>query len=33
MGLSQVVPTQRGRDTYKVLDSTSNKFSLAAFYL
>jgi 4-amino-4-deoxy-L-arabinose transferase-like glycosyltransferase len=33
MGLSQIVPTTRGRDTYEVLDTTSNKFSLAAFYL
>ena len=33
MGLSQVVPTTRGRESYKVLDTTSNKFSLAAFYL
>jgi hypothetical protein len=33
MGLSQIVPTNRGRDTYEVLDTTSNKFSIAAFYL
>ena len=33
MGMSQVVPTTRARDTYEVLDTTSNKFSLAAFYL
>ena len=28
-----VLPTQRARDSYEVLDTTSNKFSLAAFYL
>jgi hypothetical protein len=27
------LPTQRGRDSYEVLDTTSNKFGLAAFYL
>jgi 4-amino-4-deoxy-L-arabinose transferase-like glycosyltransferase len=27
------LPTQRARDTYEVLDTTSNKFSLAAFWL
>ncbi len=27
------LPTQRARDTYEVLDTTSNKFGLAAFYL
>jgi hypothetical protein len=28
-----LIPTQRGRDTYEVLDTTSNKFSLAVFTL
>jgi 4-amino-4-deoxy-L-arabinose transferase-like glycosyltransferase len=28
-----VLPTKRAQDTYEVLDTTSNKFSLAAFYL
>jgi hypothetical protein len=28
-----MVPTQRGRDTFEVLDTTSNKFGLGAFYL
>jgi len=27
------VPTQRGRESFDVIDQTSNKFSLAAFYL
>ncbi|HEX8110801.1 MAG TPA: hypothetical protein VF516_23880, partial [Kofleriaceae bacterium] len=27
------LPTQRARDSYEVLDTTSNKFSLAAFWL
>ena len=26
-----MLPTQRGRDTYEVIDTTSNKFSLASF--
>jgi len=28
-----LLPTQRGRDSFEVLDTTSNKFSLAAFTL
>ena len=28
-----LLPTPRGRDTFEVLDTTSNKFSLAAFWL
>jgi 4-amino-4-deoxy-L-arabinose transferase-like glycosyltransferase len=28
-----MVPTQRGRDTFEILDTTSNKFSIVAFYL
>ncbi|MGE5181588.1 MAG: ArnT family glycosyltransferase [Acidobacteriota bacterium] len=28
-----MLPTQRGRDSFEVLDTTSNKFGLAAFYL
>ncbi|TMQ22825.1 MAG: hypothetical protein E6J91_00955 [Deltaproteobacteria bacterium] len=27
------LPTQRARDSYEVIDTTSNKFSLAAFWL
>jgi hypothetical protein len=27
------LPTPRARDSYEVLDTTSNKFGLAAFYL
>ena len=33
MGFSQLAPTTRAKDTYQVLDTTSNKFSIAAFYL
>jgi len=33
MGFSQLAPTTRAKDTYEVLDTTSNKFSIAAFYL
>ncbi len=32
-GFSQLAPTSRAHDTYEVLDTTSNKFSIAAFYL
>jgi len=28
-----LLPTQRARDTFEVLDTTSNKFSIAAFTL
>jgi hypothetical protein len=28
-----MLPTQRARDTFEVLDTTSNKFSMVAFYL
>ena len=28
-----MLPTQRARDSYEVLDTTSNKFALSAFYL
>ncbi len=31
--LKGIIPTQTGRDTYVILDTTSNKFSLAAFQL
>jgi hypothetical protein len=33
MGFSSLAPTTRAKDTYEVLDTTSNKFSIAAFYL
>jgi 4-amino-4-deoxy-L-arabinose transferase-like glycosyltransferase len=33
MGVKGMLPTQRGRDSFEVLDTTSNKFSLAAFWL
>ena len=33
MGFSQIAPTTRAKETYEVLDTTSNKFSIAAFYL
>ena len=32
-GMKSIVPTQRARDSYEVLDTTSNKFWLAAFWL
>jgi 4-amino-4-deoxy-L-arabinose transferase-like glycosyltransferase len=32
-GMKSLVPTQRARDTYEVLDTTSNKFSLSAFWM
>jgi 4-amino-4-deoxy-L-arabinose transferase-like glycosyltransferase len=32
-GPKSSLPTQRARDSYEVLDTTSNKFGLAAFYL
>jgi 4-amino-4-deoxy-L-arabinose transferase-like glycosyltransferase len=32
-GIKALLPTQRAKDTFEVLDTTSNKFSLAAFYL
>lgn len=32
-GIRASLPTQRARDTYEVLDTSSNKFSLAAFWL
>jgi hypothetical protein len=32
-GVRAMLPTQRGRDSFEVLDTTSNKFSIAAFYL
>jgi len=32
-GFTQLAPTTRAHDTYQVLDTTSNKFSIAAFYL
>jgi 4-amino-4-deoxy-L-arabinose transferase-like glycosyltransferase len=31
--IKSLLPTQRGRDSYEVLDTTSNKFSLGAFWL
>ncbi len=30
-GVRSMLPTQRGRDSFEVLDTTSNKFSLASF--
>ncbi|MBL0213462.1 MAG: glycosyltransferase family 39 protein [Myxococcales bacterium] len=32
-GMRSMIPTQRGRDSFEVLDTTSNKFSLAGFTL
>jgi 4-amino-4-deoxy-L-arabinose transferase-like glycosyltransferase len=32
-GARSMLPTQRGRDSFEVLDTTSNKFSLASFTL
>ncbi|HEV7558637.1 MAG TPA: hypothetical protein VGO00_24370, partial [Kofleriaceae bacterium] len=32
-GLRSQVPTQRGKDTFEILDNSSNKFSIAAFFL
>ena len=32
-GVRSMLPTQRGRDSFEVLDTTSNKFSLAGFTL
>ena len=32
-GIKSSLPTQRARDSYEILDTTSNKFSLAAFFL
>ena len=31
--MKSMLPTQRGRDTYEVVDTSCNKFSLAAFWL
>jgi 4-amino-4-deoxy-L-arabinose transferase-like glycosyltransferase len=31
--MRSILPTQRARDSYEVLDTTSNKFSLGAFWL
>lgn len=33
MGLRGLLPTQRARDTFKVVDTTSNKFTMVAFTL
>lgn len=33
MGLRSLLPTQRARDSFKVIDTTSNKFTMVAFYL
>jgi hypothetical protein len=33
MSMKSMLPTQRGRDSYEVLDTSCNKFSLAAFWL
>jgi 4-amino-4-deoxy-L-arabinose transferase-like glycosyltransferase len=33
MGVRSMLPTQRARDSYEAIDTTSNKFSLAAFWL
>jgi hypothetical protein len=30
---TQVAPTIRSKETFKILDTTSNKFAIAAFYL
>ncbi|HEX4421324.1 MAG TPA: hypothetical protein VH165_25590, partial [Kofleriaceae bacterium] len=32
-GIRSLLPTQRARDSYEVLDTTSNKFSLGGFWL
>jgi hypothetical protein len=32
-GVRATLPTQRARDSYEVIDTTSNKFALAAFWL
>jgi 4-amino-4-deoxy-L-arabinose transferase-like glycosyltransferase len=32
-GVRSMLPTQRARDTYEVIDTSSNKFSVAAFWL
>ena len=32
-GVRATLPTQRARDSYEVIDTTSNKFSIAAFWL
>ena len=32
-GLQSRLPTQRAKDTFQILDTTSNKFSIGAFYL
>jgi hypothetical protein len=33
MGIKNLLPTPRARDSFEVLDTSSNKFSLAAFWL
>jgi 4-amino-4-deoxy-L-arabinose transferase-like glycosyltransferase len=33
LSVRSMLPTQRARDTYEIIDTTSNKFSLAAFWL
>jgi 4-amino-4-deoxy-L-arabinose transferase-like glycosyltransferase len=33
MGVRSMLPTPRARDSFEVIDTTSNKFSIAAFYL
>ena len=33
MGLRGSLPTQRAKDTFEVIDTTSNKFTMVAFYL
>jgi 4-amino-4-deoxy-L-arabinose transferase-like glycosyltransferase len=32
-GIRSQLPTQRAKDSYEILDNTSNKFSIAAFFL
>jgi hypothetical protein len=31
--MRSLLPTQRARDSFEVIDTTSNKFSMVAFYL
>jgi len=33
MGLRSLLPTETGKATFEVLDTTSNKFSLAVFQM
>jgi hypothetical protein len=33
LSVRSLLPTQRARDSFEVIDTTSNKFSMTAFYL